>query len=97
MKRWMLLLALFQAGDAASTLFATQVLHFQELNPIMALALEAHPLVFLAFKTLGTALVLAIAHRYQHEKSVLRVVRASAVLMALVVLWNLVGVILHVT
>lgn len=96
MKKWMLLFGLFQAGDAASTLFATQVLHFQELNPLMAMALEAHPLAFLALKALGTALVLAIAHRNRHDKTVLRVVRASAVVMALVVLWNLVGVILHV-
>jgi len=93
MRKWLVLFALFQAGDAASTLYATQYLGFGELNPLMAYMLKMHPVAFIAFKLLGTLLILAAASRASN----IRVLRILTILMGIVVFWNAAGIIWHVT
>lgn len=94
MKKWAILFALLQAGDALTTVYATRFLNFEEINPLMAVVLDASPYAFLGLKALGTALILAIAFRYRVDPSARTTLKVGTAFMALVVAWNI-GGILH--
>lgn len=91
MTRWMILMALGQAGDTVSTLVGTQIFGADELNPLMALALGVHPLLFIAVKVLGMGLIGLIAYARRADPAAIRILRILSIFMCLVVLWNVGG------
>jgi len=76
--------------DAGITVYATQRLRAEELNPLMEAVLDANPVVFVVFKLLVMTLVCLILRRREKErpKAVWTVAVVIFVIYAVTCLWN---------
>lgn len=97
MKKLLILHAIAQVGDAASTFINLKFFGFTEANPLMAVAFAAHPAYFFLAKLLATATVTWLLWTRRHYRSAVLTAWAITFAMWGVVLWNVMGAALYVT
>ena len=76
--------------DAGITVYATQRLRAEELNPLMEAVLDANPIVFIVFKLLAMTLVCSILRRRFefYPKRTWATTITIAMLYAAACMWN---------